>query len=316
MAKIIASPIFPLSLTDMIDYFKASGTLFYTSGSISSYISYVNKINVISNYQVEGWINNVIMNDPKPDDPVQAVMNCLQPLLTSPSRPAPKVISGFKKFVQAITGYFYANTWLTMGDDDELFCELIAKNALFASPEIVDKVKNGIFGTKKSKDAKKKYSNYDNPYASWDYMEHFRDNQLKKNKIKKVPDPTFPRKYPGTMPYKVVDDNTTANQYIKIAILKTFEQYHPNVTFPSTYWKNLRDYEACHVWDLPKEREYYASIPNLVLLPRGLAQLTDHNDAVKNLLRYEVFKRFQFVPNGITPPKKPKNYINYKWRNL
>ena len=75
---------------------------------------------------------------------------------------------------------------------------------------------------------------------------------------------------------------------------------------------------SCTIWNrgLPGDRRYYASIANLILLPRALAKLTDHNDEVKKMLRYEVFKRFGFKPEEQTDdPEKPKNYNNYVWRS-
>jgi hypothetical protein len=52
------------------------------------------------------------------------------------------------------------------------------------------------------------------------------------------------------------------------------------------------------------------------LVPRAFADLTDHCDPVKELLRYEAFKRFGnvSVPNGKTVPSRPKYYGNIIWR--
>ena len=53
----------------------------------------------------------------------------------------------------------------------------------------------------------------------------------------------------------------------------------------------------------------------MILLPRALAKLTDHNDAVKELLKYEVFIRFGFKPDEEGVPAEPKDYNKYIWRD-
>lgn len=300
-----------MNLEEMLAYFQMSSAIHFTAGSMKSYCSYVRKVDRLSKNQVVNWITEIIDNDESFDDPVQAVMDKIAPFISNLKK---KEVSGFKKFVQAVIGLFYANTWLTMGDHNELFCTLIARNALFASKEVVERVKKGELGSVKNMKAAKSQEYY-NPYASWDYMEHYRDNNARRKGIKKVYDPGFLNKYPGASKVKLVDSNNTANTAIKKAVLETFKQFHPNATFHSNFWKRFQDYEACHVWDYPGEREYYASICNLVLVPRALAQLTDHNEAVKKLLRFEVYKRFKFYV-GNSKPKMPKKYSKYKnlWR--
>ena len=80
----------------------------------------------------------------------------------------------------------------------------------------------------------------------------------------------------------------------------------------------FKDYEVCHVWDLPGDRQYYASIANLVLVPRALAQLTDHNDAVKNLLRRRAYEYFDhFIPEGeALPDDKYYKVSKNLWREI
>ena len=229
-------------------------------------------------------------------------------------------VCNFKRFVQVVMGFFYANTYMTMGKHDDFFCQLIAENALFVDPKVVEDVRQGKLGTDYNKACAKKAgtpldkTKYNNPFASWDYMEHFRDNKLKKNKIKYKFDPKYlfyKRMYPGIKPMMAVDDNTLANQYFKKAILESCK----NGFITSSMWTKFKDYEVCHIWDKPGDRRYYASICNLVLIPRALAQLTDHNDAVKSLLRNKVHDLFDFIPEGETLPQKPHNY-KYQWRTI
>ena len=111
----------------------------------------------------------------------------------------------------------------------------------------------------------------------------------------------------------IADDNTIANQAIKKAIIESYRRKGIESVIDDI--SLFKDYEACHVWDRPTDRRYYASIANLILLPRALAQLTDHCDEVKELLRYEVFRRFGFKPDEeAQAPKQPAKYARYKWR--
>ena len=105
--------------------------------------------------------------------------------------------------------------------------------------------------------------------------------------------------------------NPIKKRAIKNAIIESFKRNYVCILTDFSY---LRDYEACHIWDMPGDRRYYASIANLILLPRALAKLTDHNETVKKLLRYEVFKRFGFKPEGQSEPERPNNYYKYVWR--
>ena len=234
-------------------------------------------------------------------------------------------VCNFKRFVQVVMGFFYANTYMTMGKHDDFFCQLIAENALFVDPKVVEDVRQGKLGTDYNKACAKKAgtpldkTKYNNPFASWDYMEHFRDNKLKKEKVKSQIDPDYEEnkeKYPSINELMVVDDNTFANQYIKRAIIATFREHYSNSAITLSMWNKFKDYEACHIWDRPQDRRYYASICNLVLVPRALAQLTDHNDAVKKLLRYRAFRLYEFVPEDVKKLDEPNNYEKYQWRTI
>lgn len=299
------------TLANYTDFFTNA----YKGKCLNSYCSYVNRIEIQyqknnHNQSIADLIDNAI--NKKIDNPVEWLLteininNLLNTIAVKP-KTRKSYRSGFKTFASVVLGVFYANTWMSLVTDDDLLCSIVAQNALFPSDKIVDAVRNGHLGTKVNIKASS-VPGYKNPFASWDYMSHYRDNSLKKGT--QVSDQIS---FPGTLPYKIADDNTCANQYIKNAIKISIEDKYKIKLNGAKF----RDYEACHVWDIPSDRLYYASIANLVLLPRALAQLTDHNDAVKELLRYEVYIRFGFIPKGQKPPTKPpKKYNTYNWRAL
>ena len=224
--------------------------------------------------------------------------------------------TGFTRFTEVVLGFFSANVWFERGHSKKrslFLCQLIADNAIFASSSIVDKVRQGELGTRENKDSK------GNNYASWDYMAHARIlRDQAGNAIKRgvdCPDnvvyPKICGDYPELSKDVKADDNTYANQYIKKAVLASFKDRFGGL---GTSFYCFRDYEACHIWDLPDDRRYYASIANLVLLPRSIAGLSDHNNDVKDLLKYEAFQRFKFVPDGEKEPNAPSFYKQIKWR--
>lgn len=236
--------------------------------------------------------------------------------------------SGFKGFATALFGFYQANTWLNNNKNDFLFCQLIAENTLFASREVFDLVKAGKLGADNlKKDLKDITVKGANEYGSWDYMAHARRvGKKKKNQLctdahndeitNRLKNKKNKYNYCDINDMIIADDNTCANIYIKTAILVSYKnKFDGNPLFTLGTKDYFADYEACHVWDLPGDRRYYASIGNLVLVPRALAQLTDHCDAVKQLLRYEVWKRFGFKPDEEKKPKKPTFYKKIHWRD-
>jgi hypothetical protein len=93
----------------------------------------------------------------------------------------------------------------------------------------------------------------------------------------------------------LLDDNSYANTYIKAAVgLKP---------------RQVVGYETCHIWaSTCYHPEYHTTIANLVLLPRALAGLTDHNKNVSAVLQYRSFDLYGFHPAQTQEPTKPINY--------
>lgn len=295
----------------------------YIGKSADLYCKYVESLEnhcINNNESIASWLVDVIDNNDQ-TDPVERLTEKMKSLLENnpnnkwASHTIGDYLSGFRKFVKSVLGVFYANTWVDMYNNDFFFCKLIAQNALFPDKDVVEKVKSCELGTKECMEKRNKGAK--NPYASWDYMLHYRDTSCKKGTPFDDNDEDFNKEFPEASQKKVSDDNSCANQYIKKAIQYTIETKY-EIKLYGEGFRKFYDYEACHVWDLPGDRRYYASIPNLVLVPRGLAQLTDHNKAVKELLRYEVQQRFGFRPDGEPALSKPAGYDNYKkyWREL
>lgn len=95
------------------------------------------------------------------------------------------------------------------------------------------------------------------------------------------------------------DDNTYANRTIKSALGDP---------------KDFVGFEACHIW--PKtcyDERYHTAIANLVLLPRALAGLSDHNAEVEKALQYRAYEIYGWWPEEKPQPKRPTFYPE-NWR--
>lgn len=254
---------------------------------------------VISNGgDVEKWLNDIIKNNSL--DPMKDALDKFDAYFHS-VKLAKKTVknyrTAYKHLSQAVLGFFYANVWAFSKSSLSIspnLCDLIAKNALFASPEVIYKVIAGTAGTKNNIGS-------GNNYASWDKCTHARVNGIKKGTT------VYIKGLPVT-----ADDNTTANLAIKRSILLSRG-------YNSTHnYRQFRDYEACHIWDNPQDPNYYASIANLVLVPRVFAGLTDHCQPIKDILRYRAWDLFNktgvLLPCGTSAPIRPKNYNKIVWR--
>lgn len=267
--------------------------------STNQYVRYIWQLDKVNNQQTKKWINNAIQGN-QLVDPIEEALKPFDAWSHNFGKNySPKTISNwktaYKQLATSVLGIFYANVWAFSNNSakiDETLCQIVAQNALFASNDIVNAVKIGKQGTPNN-------IGIGNQYASWDRMQTFRDMKNKGTIVKVLA---------GDEYYECrADDNTYANRYIKKAV-------SISKGIKGDISKVFVGYEACHVWDMPDDPRYYASIANIVLLPRAFGQLTDHNDSVKQLLRYRVWDLFNFKPKGEKIPVKPKNYENYQWR--
>lgn len=263
---------------------------FVSAGSKQSYISYVNSVDSTNGGMTLQWLKDAATNaDPlgelskkfdeffngKPIEP-KTKSNWKTGLLT-----LGKFVFGFNKSsinLQSIKNF------------DLVACQLIAQTAIFCPKHIYEDVKNGKCG---SKDNQPK----GNAFGSWFNCKYRRAKNGEQRRETTNDDITL-------------DDNTMANQAIKKAVLKGLEKYGIH----KTDIKIFKGFEACHIWEKTcYDERYHTSVANLVLIPREIAGLTDHCDAVKELLKYESFMRFGFKPDGeIDTPNEPKNYKELK----
>ena len=98
-----------------------------------------------------------------------------------------------------------------------------------------------------------------------------------------------------------LDDNSYANHAIKRAVGIPRER--------------LIGFEACHIWrDTCYNEQYHTAIANLVLLPRALAGLSDHDPAIQQALQYRAYELYQgWYPAHVGIPIKPAGYPT-QWR--
>lgn len=91
-----------------------------------------------------------------------------------------------------------------------------------------------------------------------------------------------------------LDDNSYANVAIKRAV---------------GLGKSAEGFEACHIWPLTCYDERYHTAPaNIVLLPRAIAGLSDHDSEIQKALQYRSFELYGWWPEGIDEPRQPEFY--------
>ena len=85
----------------------------------------------------------------------------------------------------------------------------------------------------------------------------------------------------------------------------------------STQTLLLEGYETCHIWQDTCDRlEYHTCYANLVMLPRAIASLSDHNTFIQNVLKYKAYRYFGWYPTDKNKPEKPDGYDDLKWKYI
>jgi hypothetical protein len=98
-----------------------------------------------------------------------------------------------------------------------------------------------------------------------------------------------------------LDDNSYANLAIKRAL--------------GIHRTKLIGFECCHIWpNTCYDARYHTVIANLVLLPRALAGLTDHDPQVQAALQYRSFELYRWHPEEWTAPERPAGSPD-QWRD-
>lgn len=96
-----------------------------------------------------------------------------------------------------------------------------------------------------------------------------------------------------------LDDNSYANGAIKRA---------------AGLGASAKGFETCHIW--PRtcyDERYHTAIANIVLLPRALAGLSDHDIEIQKALQFRAFELYEWYPEGMPQPVKPEFYPT-EWR--
>lgn len=96
-----------------------------------------------------------------------------------------------------------------------------------------------------------------------------------------------------------LDDNNVANKALKRALAHLGE---------------FKNFAVCHIWPgSANDARYHTVLANLVLVPRALASLTDHNREIEKCLQYRAWELYQWHPDSAEQPSKPENYPE-NWR--
>ena len=96
-----------------------------------------------------------------------------------------------------------------------------------------------------------------------------------------------------------LDDNSYANLALKRALGGA---------------AGYQGFEVCHIWPLTcYDVRYHTLLPNLVLLPRALAGLSDHSPQIQACLQFRAFSLFGWHPRENPVPLRPKAYPE-NWR--
>lgn len=259
------------------------------NGSLNDYPSRLKAVDIWNGGKCIKWVEDA-MKDKTPIEKVKSVFDTnLKKEGSSYKDSAGKARnindnhrSNYLSFAKWIIGQYQANTWLSIDKSSDLvYCQLIAKNALFCTIDVAEKVRDGVFGGK--------------GHSKSDTYSWF-DNKFRRKKTKEERGTTIEEKDEnGNLVKIILDDNTMANKAIKSAIKKSL-----------SVKGEFSDYMSCHIWDSTcYDARYHTSVFNLVLVPTAIAGLTDYNQAVKEMLQYESARRFGVYPKGKTCPEKP-----------
>lgn len=327
MAKRQANPQttpspFEKLLADFKKYMTATNKVMESSRE--SYITYLESINKYSRGRIIVWLNDIIKQKSK--EPIKKLETCFDdyfntnpPISTKTKKPITnKTINNWKSALLLLGEFVFSYTnsnvnlsSISIGSVTKLetfLCQLVAQSAIFCSREVFEDVQKGKLGSTRNTDRTNKNPN-DNIEGTWFYYSY-----------RRATNSADIGKTDSTDNTVTFDSNTYANNAIKYAICEDLKKkYGIHITIKD-FGKN--EFEACHIWDKTcYDARYHTSIANLVLLPRELASLTDHYPAVKKMLQYEAYMRFnRFLPkdkdnNDMPFPKlrRPKFYKDLIW---
>ncbi|MBR5324691.1 MAG: hypothetical protein IKV14_07755 [Muribaculaceae bacterium] len=258
--------------------------------SQKSYVSYIKSLDKANDGETYQWLKEAVASE----TPIKHLSETFDKYFNNHPEKAPQNQwkSGVKHLGDFICGFTDSTINLhSIKDFDTIACKLVAQSAIFCSTEVFEMVKKGELGGKEN-------LGIGNEFGAWFHYTFQRAKHFEKRGEYKDEKVRF-------------DDNTQANSAIKAAILKGLSKYgiHGNSR------QSFKGFEACHIWpDTCYDARYHTSVANIVLLPREIAGLTDHCQAVEDLLKYEAWKRFKFKPEEEEIPQRPKDYSKIKWR--
>lgn len=275
------------------------------SSTVASYVSYVKSYDKLNNghtcEDILGCLQvDKVPNEEKGDGEKVNILELAREKFEEtvcgkdlPEKTVGNFRTAYMDLCRVILGRYHADIWFSNPQTESIY-QLVAENAIFASPDVVDQLTKGIFVFDgKIRPADK--------YACWD-RQYIRDNS----------------KHKGETTIDVrgkeckADDNTQANHAIKYAVRESC----PDVKIKSI--RSFRNYEACHIVPKVDNMLYFTSIPNLVLLHRALASLTDHIKDIQDLLNYHAWNLYhKSIPNWEAPHLSSKLegvYKELKWR--
>ena len=279
---------FELLLSDYVEYLNS---VIDNENSRKSYISYVRTLNKVNGGRTMEWLKEAVTTE----QPIKYLSNSFDTYFESITdiQPQNQWKTGLCRLGEFVCGFTDSSTNLhSIRNFDSLACELVAQSAIFCSKEVFDKVKAGELGSKEN-------LGVGNEFGAWYHYTFQRARHDEKR---------------GEYKDAVIrfDDNTYANTAIKTAVLKGLSRYEIHNGSKQMF----KGFEVCHIWpETCYDARYHTSVGNIVLLPREIAGLTDHCQAVEDLLKYEAWKRFGFKPAEAEVPTRPKNYSKITWRN-
>lgn len=284
------------AVDDFLRFYNGTGII--EGGSVSSYKSYLKGFDELVDGPTLQWLYAAASDD----NPIDYLMKEFEHIVPKGSPSYDQRKHSMKSIAEFILGYTNANLNVTsIVDFEKTACKLVSQSAIFSGKDVVDDVINGKLGSTKGKGKA-------NPTASWYHCTVRRlssNDILQEHRIRGEHDEN------GIL----LDANNYANTAIKCAVIETLRRRYA-LPIPKGKINIFSNFEACHIWDKScYDEKYYTSIPNLVLIPRSIAGLTDHCGAVKDLLKYEAWLRFGFLPANEKKPRKPKNYDTLKWRD-
>ena len=286
---------------DFEAYLKRTQQL--TPKSVSSLLSRLRAIDGMNGGKTVDWLK-LAEQDP---DPINCLLNQFNKL---PNLSITKQgsIDNLRSALRLLGKFVFENINASVNlnsikNFEKIACELVAQSAIFCDPNVFDSVKNGKMGSKDNRARK------GNLNGAW---YHYTKRRAAKNEKR---DQTTTQLIDGQVYNVFLDDNTYANIAIKSAIRVGLENKYQTLEYLYNSDTKFRDFEACHIWpNTCYNAQYHTSVANLVLLPRPLAGLTDHCEAVKKILQYKAWELFKWKPKGALQPNKPKDYNKLKWR--